>query len=420
MRFEKRTNLDGSTYYSFKFYDTKTKKPNRLSREEIRNRFGKDITTEEEAKECLKLLEAQFETEKIRIQRKLSWQQEFYNFTGLLDQYESYQKRRAPNSWQNNVFYMKHYVLPYFLTSMKLNNIELWPDYFEGFREFLKEAKQLRHNKPISYASKNHAIKALNTFLSLLYEKRLISKVSKCETYEEHLTNRRDLDDVIYPKEMESVYKSLIEKGHKKTAVFFRYLFFSGMRLSEGLAISIADVFQGELPSNQFMAKKVKLLGIKYHGYIISDSQVDEKGIRHPFKGKKSIDERFSRIIPIVDKTLWNDLVDLSETAFERWNQSSESKKSCFLFDGLNDATITRQLQEAFESCRLKYRSWHCLRHSRATWLIGETGDEVLARAWLGHSSPRVFERYNHLYQSMVREARSKELVGKEFKLKKV
>jgi hypothetical protein len=52
--------------------------------------------------------------------------------------------------------------------------------------------------------------------------------------------------------------------------------------------------------------------------------------------------------------------------------------------------------------------------------LVGETGDEPLARAWLGHSSAKVFERYNHIYQSLIREAKSKELVGDDFKLKKV
>ena len=197
MKFEKRTNKDGSSYYSFVWYDSKNDKRLRLTRTEIKKRFGKDILTEAEARECLKLLSAQYESEKVRIERRLSWQQEFYNFTSLLEQYEKSQRKRAPNSFQNNVFYMKHYVLPFFLTQKKLNNIELWPDYFEDFRDWLeKSAKLMRGKGLISFSSKNHAIKALNTFLSHLYDKKLIQRMSKCEAFGEHLINKRDIDDV--------------------------------------------------------------------------------------------------------------------------------------------------------------------------------------------------------------------------------
>lgn len=219
---------------------------------------------------------------------------------------------------------------------------------------------------------------------------------------------------------METIYTTLRNLNYVTEAIFFRYLFFSGMRYSEGLAISLADLFQGELPANQLIAKKIKIADMKYYGYIVSDSQV-ENGVRYPFKGKKEINERFARTIPMVDKTLWNELVELAGQQYELWGMSkSSNKKDFYLFQGMDDTTASRRLQEAFESAKLKYRTWHCLRHSRATWLIGETGDEVLARAWLGHSSPRIFERYNHLHQSLVREAKARDTVGKEFKLKKV
>ncbi len=421
MKYEKRTNKNGTSYYSFVHYDSKNDSRLRLTREEIKKRFGKDILTEEEAKECLKLLEAQYESEKVRIQRRLSWEKEFYNFTGIMEMYEKSQKKRAPNSWENSVFYMKHYVLPFFLTNKKLNNMELWPDYYEEFKEWLEKGATLtRGKRAISYSSKNHAIKSLNTFTTLCFEKKLVHLSTKCEAFGDHLIAKRSIDDVVFPTEMESLYTTLKDQGHKVEAVFFRYLYFSGMRYSEGLAISLADLYQGSLPENQLLAKKIKIHNIKYFGYIVSDSQV-EKGIRYPFKGKKEISEKYARTIPIVDKVLWNDLVDLASEQYDLWNQlKGSSKKDFYLFQGLDDSTASRRLQEAFETCKLKYRTWHCLRHSRATWLIGETGDEVLARAWLGHSSARIFERYNHLYQALVREAKSKDTIGKEFKLKKV
>jgi integrase len=315
---------------------------------------------------------------------------------------------------------MKHYVLPFFLTKKKLNSIDLWEDNFDEFREWLeKSAIQIRSNNLISYSSKNHAIKSLNTFLNHLYSKKLIHRIAKCGPFPDHLIGKRSLDDVVYPAEMETVYEALLGLGYKTEAIFFRYQFFSGMRFSEGLAISLADIFADSLPANQPIAKKLEFHKMSYYGYVVSDSQVDEKRIRYPFKGKKEISERFARTIPITDKKLWNHLVDLAEEQFEKWNKSAGDKKSCFLFQGIDDTTSSRRLEEAFQSSKLKYRSWHCLRHSRATWLIGETSDETLARAWLGHSSPRIFERYNHLYQALVREAKSKDSIGSEFKLKK-
>jgi integrase len=415
MKYEKRTQKNGSSYYSFVHYDSKTDKRLRLTKEEVRKRFGKDILTQAEAKECLVLLEAQYESEKVRIQRRLSWEAEYYNFTGLLESYAKAQKKKAPNSWENNVFYIKHF----FLTKKKLNNVELWEDSFEEFKDWLeKDAKLVRGKGIISFSSKNHAIKSLNTFMKLLHSQKLVTRLTRCDAFAEHLQNARTIDDVVHPKEVESVYKMLIEQGHKMEASFFRYLYFSGMRFSEGIGISLADLFQGELPENQLMAKKIKMHKIKYHGYIVADSQIDNKGKRWPFKGKKEISEKHSRTIPIVDKILWNELVELASGEYERLG--SGNKKDAFLFRGIDATTSSRRLEAAFQSCKLKYRTWHCLRHSRATWLIGETGDEILAKAWLGHSSQRVFERYNHMYQSLVREAKAKDTVGKEFKLKKV
>jgi integrase len=421
VKYEKRTNKNGTSYFSFVWYDKQNDKRTRLTKREIRERFGHDILTEKEAKECLKLLEAQYETEKIKIKRRLQWEEHYYNFTSLLEQYNKVQKKRAPNSWKNNEHYLKYYVLPFFLGEKKLNNIDLWEDYFSEFRDWLEDkATLIRSDKPLAYSSKNHCVKALNTFLAHLYRQKIIARDVKCEWFGDHLVKKRNIDDVLSEEQVDLIYEQLKEDQEPLVATFFRYLFFSGMRFSEGLAISLQDIFQGELPDTQILAKKLKFHDIQYYGYIISDSQVDDNWNRKPFKGRKSIEEKYSRTIPVVDRQLWNDLVDLSQKKYQEFKKSDKSKKECFLFEGLDDTTATRKLQLAFKSVKIKYKSWHCLRHSRATWLVGETGDEPLARAWLGHSSAKVFERYNHIYQSLIREAKSKELVGDDFKLKKV
>jgi hypothetical protein len=38
--------------------------------------------------------------------------------------------------------------------------------------------------------------------------------------------------------------------------------------------------------------------------------------------------------------------------------------------------------------------------------LIGETGNSLLARLWLGHSSEKVLKRYVHIYEVIVRAAK--------------
>ncbi len=129
------------------------------------------------------------------------------------------------------------------------------------------------------------------------------------------------------------------------------------MRFSEGLAISLADLFQGELPTSQMISKKLKNYGITYYGYIAADAQLNEKGERVPFKGKKEISERNVRLIPIIDKELWNSLVALTEEQYEKWkNTPSLTKKAFNLFSGINDTTATNRLQESFASCKIKYK----------------------------------------------------------------
>jgi hypothetical protein len=96
MRYERRKNQDGSVYFSFQYYENG--KRVRLTREQIRQRFGKDILTETDAKDCLKLFETEFELKKFKILKRITWEREFYEFSKLLEQYADAQKKKAPNS----------------------------------------------------------------------------------------------------------------------------------------------------------------------------------------------------------------------------------------------------------------------------------------------------------------------------------
>lgn len=416
MRYERRSNKSGTDiYYSFVSYSKG--KRFRLSREEIRNRFGKDITNEIEAKLCLNSLEQEFETEKKRVQQLISWKNNFYRFDEMVALYVKRQKKKAPNSWRNNQHYLSCYVMPFFLSDQKnISSLSNWHNHFEEYREYLlNEAKLIRSKLPLSYGSRNHAIKSLNTFLKFLYQEGVLDTLRLCEYFEEHLLRQRTIDDVVSFEEFKSIEGQLNLDGHKLEADFFRFLYFSGMRINEGAGVSLADVYHGEISKKAFN-KRLETNKIKYFGYVLLKSQPsgENKTIRDsntnlvnrkPLKGRKVMTEKDCRIVPITDENLWEKIMTRLREQHDLWKKGiyGSNPSNYLLFDGFNRTTSTIRLKSAFEKVGISFKTWHCLRHTRGTELFGETGDRELAKMWLGHGSDKVFERYNHAYEELVR-----------------
>jgi|SRR5579871_1104267 len=115
-----------------------------------------------------------------------------------------------------------------------------------------------------------------------------------------------------------------------------------------------------------------------------------------------------SGAVVIIDKVLWNGLVQQHNRVLQLYNQGTFGKSidQYPLFDGIDKTSSAKKLQEAYNKCGLRYRSWHCCRHTRATWLIGQTGNSMLTKLWLGHSSDRVLNRYVHIYEAIIRSAK--------------
>lgn len=416
MRAELRINKDGSSYYSFLYYDKAQNKRVRISKERIRKRFGKDITTINDAKIAAKLLDAEYESLKIRLEKRAAWEQEFYNFNTLLERYTNNQKKRAPNSYENNIHYLRYYVLHFFLTVSRCNNIDFWPELYEKFKEWL-ECQALLIKQPtklISYGAKNHCIKALNTFMRQLYKEKVIDRLMLCEKFPSYKLNERSIDDVIPVNEMAQVFDCLNGLGYDLEATFFRLLYFTGLRFNEALGLSLNDLHIGEV-QHDALKRLLRRHEIMHYGYIVLASQPDHRtrGLRNqlghiarkPLKGRKKISEKYSRVVVITDQLLWQQLVVLFNQQVD-WFDSLKwgtDPKDYALFDGIDRTTATRRLSAAYKKAHLRFRSWHCLRHSCATNLIGATGDYSLARLWLGHSSPSAIERYVHIHQAIVR-----------------
>jgi integrase len=77
------------------------------------------------------------------------------------------------------------------------------------------------------------------------------------------------------------------------------------------------------------------------------------------------------------------------------------------LFDDLKYNDAVRALRQAYEELRREPKSFHCCRHSYATFLVGKTRSYFLARAVLGHRSD-AFDRYNHIYEQIALKAKQK------------
>lgn len=417
MRVEKRDNSDGTTTYSLQYYEKGKRK--RITQEEMKRRFGREIASQEDAEACMKMFEQLHEKEILQIKRRLEWENKYYNFPALVEKFTEWQKENAPNSWENNVSYLRLYVLPFFLTEKKLNSAELFDDHFEEYKNWLLTEKKIRGGRPMSYSGRNHAIKALNLFLKHLFEKNIILKFKPCRPFPEHLQNTRTIDDVFTDDEIKKLEVALRELGRNEEADFLLLLYYTGLRFNEAAGLSAADICEGTI-DHEPLAKRLEQAEVAYTGYLVVDSQYvgkSENGrvLRKPLKGRKKIEDKHARFVPVTDKKLWNLLCDRLSALEKDFGTRGHSMKDYLLFN-IDDATSSNWFKRAQETIKIRYRPWHCLRHTRATLLAGSLSDEGLIRLWLGHRSVRVFERYNHLYESMIRAAKK----TNTFKLKKV
>lgn len=421
MKMELRINKNGTKYYSFVYYDSIFHKPKRISQKDIRKRFGDIITEHDKAQEACKLLDAEVDSLKSRIDKRSRWEAEFYEFGKLLELYESHQRKKAPNSYKNNIHYLKYYVLPFFLSVKKCNNISMWFDYYAEFKDWLDDNARLIKNpeQKISYASKNHAIKALNTFMESLFRKGIVDRYFKCESFPGHKINEKGVDDIIKDEEMEQIYHQLLRDNHPREALFFRFLFFTGMRFNEALGIHPGNIYEGSI-ENKMLLKHLAQEQITYYGYLVLDSQPahDTRGLRDtnglihrkPLKGKHRIDDKSARTVVIIDKVLWNELVKEHNRILMLYDQKifGNDIDQYPIFDGIDKTSSSRRLKDAYKKCGLRYRSWHCCRHTRATLLIGQTSNTLLTKLWLGHSSDKVLSRYVHIYEAVIRSAKKR------------
>jgi len=414
MRVEARKLANGDQYFSFVYWDG-----------EKRVRLKKDacptFESREKAEEWAKAKEGEFECTKARIIRRLQWKTQFYEFTKISDDYIEDCKKIQPNSWKNTEFYLHQYIFPFFLDIKKSNNPNNWSLHFEDFKDWLeKEATGVKKSKKIiEYATKNHCIKTLNTFLSFLMRQNLVeqSNVYKVAAFAGSKVNRRDANSLISEEEFRVVH-GLLKETNFLAATFFETAYWTGMRFSEIFGLSIDDIFMGKLDENVLSTALIDHK-IEYFGYIVLESQPAKKirdrlpdgSIkRKPLKGKPKIGEKHNRLVPIISKELFNNLVRLYKIQIEKFDRKvyGPNPKDYVLFEDLTHSEAVVTLRNTYGQTKYQTKSYHCCRHTRCTELVGKTRDFVLAQMWLGHARQETTLHYTHIYQQSARVARKK------------
>lgn len=357
------------------------------------------------------------------------------DFLEMRDEFIIDIKISSPRSWKSGELYLDKYVFPYFLEVVNEFNINKWHLYFKDYRIWLVEnayKSSVPNNERtgrdlISYSTRNHCIRILNTFLTSMRERgKLIPECEiKCKSFPQHQVNEnaRGVNDIISELEFERVRRDLRalfnnnelteeQRGNiQGTIDFFTVLYNTGMRFNELYSLSFNDVFFEEDVEQglaTWIKDELKRYNLKLYGYIVIVSQCEHKTRqreeltgevkRIPLKGRKTKDLKNGRVIPITNKETMEILTrryDLAFNSFEQSEHISEKAEDYFIFnESVN--SIRRIFNRVFK------KGFHACRHSFITNLVGKTNNQILTRAITGHKSISAFERYLHIYEASV------------------
>lgn len=414
MYVDKRTLKCGKIIYGFTYVDSDGK------RRRLSNKKHPEFTDKKMAIEWAKTQAAVVETKKHRIKQRQEWKTKYYDLNDLITQFETFQKQDAPNTYKNNVSYLENYVFYYFVELKSLNNVNLWPNEYESFRVWLLDGveKLTRSKGALSYSSINNIIHSLNKFVEFLHRCNKADRhlLTKCTPYSDSLRGEKTLNDIVSPEEFEKVLNKLQEID-EDVAELYVFLYRTGLRFNEGVGLPMSFLFQGTSIPTESLCNELSAHHLQYQGYIVLQSQPRDKHRRRvtnsaierkPLKGRRSIHSRNDRIIPIFEKETWNILVGRYLVQREKLakNTFGPDPLNYLLFDGITNARASKVLKQAHKEVNLPYKTFHCLRHSFCTSLVGKTRSFFLAQTILGHKSVAVFERYLHLNEAMAVRAK--------------
>ena len=170
---------------------------------------------------------------KFRAMQLREWKERYHDFKEYLDKFGQFQKERAPNSWQNDVFYLENYAFGFFLSRSSLNNINQWHLMFDEFKRWLRETKPLKYSiDHLALNTQIKVIKALNRFLAFCLSKGWVEQAHKCPSYNREDTVTVTADDLFEENEVSRIYAALKEIRGSVSADLFIVLMRTGLRIN--------------------------------------------------------------------------------------------------------------------------------------------------------------------------------------------
>ena len=360
-----------------------------------------------------------------RIKERINWKNKFHDFDILLNEFTESQKLKAKNSWQTDVHYLQTYVLYYFLSVAKSNNVAEWHYQTEDFRIWLSKAKPITGKKDnLALNTQNRVINSFNKFMKLMKRKGRVDFPVHIEVYKESQADLITVDDLYTDQEIDKVFEDL-SLHRPSSAKLFYLLAKTGMRENEGLGLCLKFICKGKIGGSTRMDQMQRLLENyhlnQYQGYIVLESQPELTSIRKKdsvevpraaLKHRPMIEPKHFRFIPIWDEKAWEIIRDLFNKTLEEFKAKKfgADDTNYLFFEGLTANIFYSDLKKSCERLKLRFRSPHCLRHTFLTDFYGKTNEErTLAEKVAGHSTDKMIRRYSHVREQLGLEAQRRE-----------
>lgn len=209
---------------------------------------------------------------------------------------------------------------------------------------------------------------------------------------------------------------SMLSKNSFEMYVYVKLLNYTGMRPNEGLGLHIDSVVLGKWPEEEkWIGKSLKQAGYSIYGYILLSDQPETYALRDqnghvkrkPLKSKRIISPENSRLIPIIDKSLAEDLKMLKQKLKSEFDNNvwGADRKDYLLF-GFSYPQISKVMRTIFDQIGSTSKSLYCFRHTFITLFSGAFGgDTRMAERLVGHTDKKMMIRYNKLRQLLQNQA---------------
>lgn len=269
------------------------------------------------------------------------------------------------NTFKDELYRFNKHILPFF---KNYNIEEINHNIYMDFKIYLNEK-----NYSYSYKSSIHSLMCgIFDYYNEFYTS-LINIPKKVKGFKKSIINKHyDIWD--YPTYAKFI--SVVDNFTYK--VFFRLLYFTGIRLGEALALTWNDFSNNDIYINKSLSKVYK---------------EDERVITTP-KTAKSI--RFIQL----DKGTKKELLTLKEKALHTHNYKIDN---LFIFGGikpLSRTTIKRYKDKYSKLANVPNIKFHNFRHSHATLLSSGNVLPTAISSRLGHSSVNItLNIYTHLFK---------------------